>query len=749
MYKKHLFFFVILWLLVGLLLEQKSAFAQEKTLKKKPKIGLVLSGGGARGFAHIGVIKVLEEQGIDVDIIGGTSMGAVVGGLYAMGYTIQEIEEIAVSQEWGSVLNDAIDRKNLGVFEKFDNEIHILSLSIINKKISIPAGLVYGQNVTNLLTKLTGPVYQTQNFKDLNKPFLCMATDLLSGTAIKLDTGNLATAIRASMSVPSAFVPAEYGPYYLVDGGLINNFPAEEVRDMGADVLIGIDIQTPLFKQDEITNLVEVLSQSIFLNAEDVFNENTAQIDLLIKPEIAPYTAMDFNRADSLILRGERKAREMIPQIQAFMDSIGITPSVSIKKYNAFPDLDMIYVDNVIINGNEKVTDRYLLSVLNIDENGQISTHELNNKINHLYGTKLFHTINYSLDYADDGKTTIIINVLEASKFSLNVGAHYNDYAKAGLLLNLTGRNFGAPNGRLSVDLVLGKVDRLTVQYVIDNGFKPGVGGLINIFNQHGFVYDEDGKKMISYDMAVFSHKGFGLITYKNIALFQLGYELESNRIQPGVSIIDFDKLNNLSGNLYAQVLYDTYDRVYLPMKGYRLFAKATIGGGENTDIQENAQGGYYYPKEEFSYSTIDLFGSWVIPISKHFVLKPEIYYRKNFGNGIPITKTAYFGGFSNTYISSYLPFPGYEFMQLSGHTAFYPQLTIRHHLWESHFLSFQGRFLSLDLVLDNPIKENEFYYGWEVKYTYYSLIGPISVSMAEAYPRKALVFDFSLGFWF
>ena len=745
MAQKHYSLLGISIFMLFLFFLQESAFSQET---KKPKVGLVLSGGGARGYAHIGVIKVLEEQGIDVDVIGGTSMGAIVGGLYAMGYTIEEIEKIATSQDWDKVLNDYRERRSLEFYEKYADEMHILTLAIKNKKVSIPPGLVYGQNVTKLLTKLTIPAFQTFEFKDLNKPFLCMATDLLSGQAIKLDTGNLALAIRASMSVPSAFVPLKYGPYYLVDGGLMNNFPAKEVKKLGADVLIGIDIQTPLFEQDEIKNLVQVLSQSIFLNAEEVFKENMAEIDLLIKPNIDPFTAMDFNRADSLILRGEKKAREMIPQIKAFMDSFGIVPVEVRKDFNAFPDLDEIYIDEVIIVGNEKVTERFLLNSLDIEAGGQISITNLNKRIDYLYGTKLFHTINYDLNYTSDGKTTIIINIEESSLFEISVGAHYNDYAKAGLLLNLTGRNFGVPNGRLSVDLALGKVNRFTTEYVVDNGLKLGFGGSINLFNQVGFLYNDVGKRILSYGISVMSNKGYTLLTYKNISRFRLGYEIESDRIKQDVSFVNFDKLENYSGNLFADFTVDTYDRRYFPNHGFLVDISASYGGGEATKV-DTLSGIFDYVHNNFSYSAFTFFGNIVVPWGDHFAIIPGFYGRKVFGNGLPVSKTSSFGGFSQTYMPTYRPFPGYEFMELSGHTVIYPQIQIRHRFWKNNYLSLKTRMLSLDLVLDDQLIENDFYYGWELSYTYYSLIGPISFSMAEAYPKKVLVFDFSLGFWF
>lgn len=740
---------ILLLSLLFLIILNPLAAQKTSSKKDKLKVGLVLSGGGARGFAHIGVIKVLEEEGIEIDMIGGTSMGSIVGGLYAMGYSISEIEKIAITQDWDKVLNDRMDRIDMGFYEKHSDEIHIFSLAIKNRKVSIPPGLIYGQNTLSLLTTLTVPAFQAKNFKDLDTPFLCIATDLLSGKAVVLDTGNLAVAIRASMSVPSAFVPIKYGPYYLVDGGLINNLPAKEVRAMGADILIGVDIQTPLYKKEEINNLIQVMSQSIFLNAENTFNENLAELDFLIKPEIDPFTSMDFARADSLILRGEKKARQMIPQIRAFMDSVGIK-AVDVKKdYNAFPDMDVVFIDEVVFRGNKRVTDKYLLSNLEIEPGGQISVSMLEKEIVDLYGTKLFHTINYSLKYTAEGKTIIVFDIEEASAYEINVGVHYNDYAKAGLLLNLTGRNVGLANGRFSLDLAIGRVNRFTGRYVVDNGLKPGFGLDVNFFNQGGFLYDDFGKKVLSFDMAVLQHHGFGLLTFENMVRFRLGYELESNTISQGISVVEFDNLGNLNATLFADIIIDKFDRHYLPSSGYFFLGSFSIGAGENTNIGSDANRDVVYTKEDFTYYSFDLYGSWAIPLGDHFVLKPDIYYRKNFGSGMPTTKTATFGGFSQSYILNYRPFPGYEFMELTGHTAFYPELSIDHNIFSDHYVSLSGRFLSLNLVLDQELLENDFYYGWQLKYTYYSLLGPISISVAEAYPRKKLMIDFSLGFWF
>lgn len=741
MYRKiHILFTLLLVLLV-------SQFAVSQNEVKSPKIGLVLSGGGARGFAHIGVIKVLEEEGVDVDYIGGTSMGSIVGGLYAMGYSIYEIEELAITQDWDYVLNDQINRRELGFYEKSANERYVLSLALAGRKISIPPGLVYGQNVTQLLTKLSNPSFQSTDFNDLDKPFLCMATDLLSGEAIKLDTGNIALAIRSSMSVPSAFAPVEYGPYYLVDGGVLNNFPAEHVKNLGADYLIGVDIATPLYQKEEINNLVQILSQSIFLNGEAEYARNINMIDLLIKPEINPFTAMDFDRADSLIKRGEDYARSMLPEIRKFLDSIGHQPEVVRGQGNSFPDMDGLYVDHVLFLGNKKISDKYLSRQLDIQSGDFISMTELDDRISNLYGTKLFHNVYYELGYSESGETIISIYVEEASLFDVNVSAHYNDYTKAGLLLNLTSRNLGIPNGRLSVDLALGRVAMFSSEYVVDNGLTPGFGINIKAFNQYGFQYEGD-KKLLSFDMGIASSQAYGLMTFKNIIRLKLGYEYELNRISQDISLINFDKFNNTINSGFLDFSIDTYNKNYFPTEGLFLNGKLEYGGGDNTLLFALEDEVLYVPVN-FTYWALKSRFEGVINIHKNFSLLPSIYFRKVWGENVAFSKLNSFGGFQKTYIDSYLPFPGYSFMEIEGQTAINTQLNLRYNFWKKHYLCLKGNLLSIDLDFDKGIDENDFYYSWHLSYSYYSPFGPITLSMAEAYPREKLVFDINVGFWF
>lgn len=742
------FNYSVLFILIHLLVVTEIC-AQEFE-KENPRIGLVLSGGGARGFAHIGVVKVLEEEGIDVDIVGGTSMGALVGGLYSMGYSIYDIEEMALTQDWDLVLNDKVSRRDMGNYEKLDSERYVFSLGLKGREISLPPGLIYGQNVMLMLTTLSNPTYHVKDFSELDKPFFCMATDLLSGQAVKLDTGNIALAIRASMSVPSAFAPVKWGPYYFVDGGVIDNLPSSEVKKLGADYLIGVDVSTPLFEQDDITNLVQVLSQSIFLSGEDNYIKNLELIDFLIKPEIDPFTAMDFVRADSLIKRGEKKAREMVPKLRSFLDSVSFKKGSVRGDQNAFPSMDMLYVDHVKFIGNKRVKESYLKNKLNVFPGDLISVIELNDRINELYGTKLFHTVDYQLSRTDNGETIIEISVEETSLFDLNIGAHYNDFSKAALLLNVTARNFGAKNGRLSVDLILGTVTRFSAEYVVDNGFKPGYGVDLVAFSQPGLKYN-NGKLSVSYNNGVFETHGFGMLTYKNLLSFRLGYNVEQITVSQDVSIYNFDNADNVSVGLFADVLVDAYDQLYFPNKGLYFYGRMETGVGENTDLKEDEDlpGSVAYDTYDYDYSSLTVQFNGVIPLHKRWVIIPDVYFYKVIASELPESRKAMFGGFQPSYFVNYTPFPGYEFMELEGHTAINSKMSLRYNFWEKHYLSAKGNVLSMNFDFDKSFEDNEFYTGWQFSYGFYSPLGPITLSMAKAYPKGKMYYDLNIGFRF
>ncbi|MFJ4196155.1 patatin-like phospholipase family protein [Pseudomonas sp. NPDC089534] len=281
----------------------------------RPKVGLVLSGGAARGLAHIGVLKALEEQGIKIDAIAGTSMGAVVGGLYASGYKIDELEKLALSIDWQQALSDAPPREDVPFRRKQDDRDFLVKQKLSFRddgSLGLPLGVIQGQNLALMLESLLAHTSDTRDFDKLPIPFRAVATDIADGEKVVFRKGHLPQVIRASMSIPAVFAPVELDGRLLVDGGMTDNIPLDVAREMGVDVAIVVDIGTPLRNRKQLTTVVDVLNQSITLMTRRNSEEQLAALhpdDVLIQPPLASFGVTDFGRAQEMIDAGYRATR--------------------------------------------------------------------------------------------------------------------------------------------------------------------------------------------------------------------------------------------------------------------------------------------------------------------------------------------------------------------------------------------------------------------------------------------------------
>ena len=283
----------------------------------RPKIGLVLSGGAARGLAHIGVLKALEEQGIHIDAIAGTSMGAVIGGLYASGYKIDELEKLALGIDWQQALSDAPPREDVPFRRKQDDRDFLVKQKLSFRddgSLGLPLGVIQGQNLALLLESMFAHSSNTRNFDKLPIPFRAVATDITTGEKVVFSKGHLPQVIRASMSIPAVFAPVELDGRLLVDGGMTDNIPLDVAREMGVDIAIVVDIGTPLRSRKQLATVVDVLNQSITLmtrrNSEEQLKA-LAPKDVLIQPPLAAYGVTDFGRAKDMIDAGYRATRAL------------------------------------------------------------------------------------------------------------------------------------------------------------------------------------------------------------------------------------------------------------------------------------------------------------------------------------------------------------------------------------------------------------------------------------------------------
>ncbi len=371
-------------------------------IARRPKVGLVLSGGGARGAAHVGVLRVLKELRIPIDYIAGTSMGAIVGGLYASGLSVDELQEVVDTTDWFDVFNDSSRRQYLS-FRRKQDDARVLSpirIGIEKGKPALPPGLITGQNVTILMHELTLPSAGIERFDDLPIPFRAVATDLVTGEKVVLDRGSLSLAMRASMSVPGAFTPVEIDGRRLLDGGLVANLPIDVARQMGAEVVIAVDISTPLATSDQIRTLLNVAGQMNGFQTRKNVLEQIATLgpqDILIVPELEGISAGSFERErmTAAILDGEAAAREHATALERL--------AVSPADYAAYQQrrfrntTRVVQVRNVTIENNSHLDDRVLLDRLRVEPDSPLDIMVLNADLARLYELDAFELVDFRL----------------------------------------------------------------------------------------------------------------------------------------------------------------------------------------------------------------------------------------------------------------------------------------------------------------------------------------------------------------
>ncbi|MDE5606475.1 MAG: patatin-like phospholipase family protein, partial [Bacteroidales bacterium] len=330
-----------------------SVAAAAKPLKSnRPKVGLVLSGGGAKGIAHVGILKIIEELGIPVDYITGTSMGSIIGGLYAYGYSAAELDSILRAADWDVLLSDKAIRSDISLTEKRTADQYVITLPFGQKSSLLPIGILKGQHINNLFYTLTSNTYALNSFVELQIPFRCVATDVLTGQAIVLKDGNLAEAMRASMAIPGVFNPVEKDSMILVDGGLVDNFPVEEILKMGADIVIGVDVGFQYKGKDKLKNMANVLEMSLFMHTKTKIAKNKERCRILVTPDLTGYGPSSFGATDSLLARGEAAARAQYDEFKKLAEELAAYQPVH-QKISRYPHLPMenVYVSEIQFEG--------------------------------------------------------------------------------------------------------------------------------------------------------------------------------------------------------------------------------------------------------------------------------------------------------------------------------------------------------------------------------------------------------------
>ena len=559
---------------------------------QRPKIGLALSGGGARGSAHVGVLRVLEELRIPVDYIAGTSMGSIIAGLYASGMTLDEIEHALKTMDWEHIFDDDPPREELSFRRKRDDDLYLIKAKpgFKDGELKFPAGLIQGQKFDLALRELTLPVARVKDFDRLAIPFRAVASDIGTGQPVVLASGDLAKAMRASMAVPGAFAPAQIDGRVLVDGGITNNLPVSVVRDMGADIVIAVDISTPLASPDDVRNVLEITAQLTSIMTRTNTEQQIASLtkrDILIVPDLSDITSADFTRAGEAIPAGAAAAEAARPQLARL--SLNESAYQAHLAARILPSGDRPIVHFMQIKNDSNLADQVLREHLHMREGEPLDRVQLEKDISNIYGLELFETIDYRL-IEEGGKTGVLVDARARSWGP--------DYLQFGLELSSdfggdSTYNFGVAYLKTAIN-ELGGEARLGVQLGQDPGivadwyqpldygsryfFESAIGYGASTYT----LYTLDGEdKLAEYRV---TQTRLELAAGRELSEFgeaRLGYRYATGDVDLNVGSPLLPEGSFDSGSVFGRLSVDRLDNSKFPSKGYKDFNTTIDGSAE------------------------------------------------------------------------------------------------------------------------------------------------------------------------
>ncbi len=726
---------IFLW---GPLSRDAQAQADSTAFPQDLKIGLVLSGGGAKALAQIGALKVIEQSGVQLDYIGGTSMGAIIGAMYSLGYTASEIETYLKAVDWEALLNNTVPRNRLSYFDRKLDARYLLTFPVQNGQIQLPRGINFAQYIIKELSFITQQAYHYPSMAAYPIPFLCVATNLQSGKArIFADTVRIVDALRASSALPSLFTPHQIGDSLYIDGGVVNNYPAEAVRNRGMDYLIGIDVQRVRRTPEELNSVVRVLEQtSTFINQSEL-ERQLAETDLLIQPEIDIAGVTTFDLLDTIIAAGEHAARKQWAQLLALARRDAGRPG-PVAEERAMP-LHNFWVNGIVIHGNEANTRRFILGKLRIRENALCSIDKLEKGLDQLYGSRFFETVDYTLEPLDSSGYNLHINLRESEVLSaFNLGLNYNDDFNAALLFNFTQRNLLFKNARFNVDLALSDNPRAYLNYYIDRGFIPSLGFK---FRSHRFDF-QSFRSLNAYNQGIYQDFSLDLFlqsTIRDAYAWGGGLQLENVDInQDFESSDDQIELNRSYINYYGFLDFDSFDREFFPRQGMQLRAQYRIIS-RRLGLEE-----FREPSSviDFRYNQVFNLGSSIRVISR-------LYGASTLGPDLDFPYKIHLGSMGQRYPNYIEPFVGYRFMELNGRNALVLRGDLLWAFWKKNFLVLRYNLGKLEPTLDDLFASDIILDGYSLGYVFDSPVGPLEFNIAGSSNHDNVYTYVSLGFWF
>lgn len=706
----------------------------QPTPAARPRIGVTLSGGGAKGLAHIGILKAIDSAGLRVDYVTGTSMGSIIGSLYAVGYSADSIERIARTIDWDLLLSNQSSLRSIFMEEKDEYSKYVIELPWVNHRFRLPGGVLQGQELWLKFSELFFPVYNEKDFSKFSIPFRCIGTDVGTGEAVVMKEGEIISAVRSSMAIPSVFTAVEFNGRKLIDGGLVRNFPVKDVKEMGADFVIGSNVATGLMPSDKVRNALQVLLQVAFFREAEDNKKEVAQCDIYIPFDMEKFSMGSFGDSKELMELGLQEGRKLYPRFKKIADSLEALYGPVPPRVNRLPQVPAVVISSFEVRGVDKTSAEFFIHTMNFEINEFYTARKLANMVRQAYGTRYYSRVTYSLEPQSDGTSKIIFDVTEYPFTFAKLGLHYNRFTGVGLIANLTSRNFFTTNSRSLVSVNIGETFRIRGEHL------QYLGRLKNVALLLETQYD-------NFDIGTYSgYKQDGLY---NLNFFKFGTKLQfsaKRQFTVGVgSRFEWVKYNpKISSEVefkgskkfftpFAYLARNSLDKSIYPRRGFKLDMEAGWVAPQNSHIRfyENGvqvpPGVIFISDRSFYRSSLNL--ETYTPLSKRTTLLFNVQGGANFDYADNALNEFVIGGLTKTFRNQ-ITFAGLpEGAEYSSSVAAL-QGGLRVQIFNNTYLMGRANVLFNNFVEDSGFfVTRDFFSGYALTFSYNFALGPLEIS--------------------
>ncbi|WP_075603396.1 patatin-like phospholipase family protein [Saccharicrinis aurantiacus] len=755
-------------LIVAIFLIVTYSRAQDTThYTTKPKVGLVLSGGGAKGIAHIGVLKVLEEVGIKPDYITGTSMGSIMGGLYSIGYSAYELDSLVRVIDWNQMLSDKIPLSMVVPVEKHDYNRFLLTFPLELTGPKLPDGLISGQGIAEEMNHLTWRVAHLDSFDDYPIPFRCVSSDLISGKPHVFDSGSLSTAMRASMAIPSVFSPVRIDSMLLVDGGVLDNLPVGVCKDLGADIIISVNVgfeDKP--KAEDFRTITDIMMGAAMISSSQEVDRSLAETDILITPSLTGYTAGSFTSGPEIIDLGEQGARRMIDELKELAVYLNQFPETDASAdVQSNKKVEKLYISKIKLDSLQTLDKKFVYGKFGLEEDRSYSKKEINEGLHRLIGTRYIDNVDYSIAPLDSGYA-LTLKPAESNRSKLSVGIHYDNNHKAGATVSASFRNLLLQGSHFKTTVDISEYPRLATDFYDYIGVKQqyGIYGKLRWENTKVPVYYENGTEIGNFVNTFFDARAGMFLSPGTSGILSVGGFYRTNLVHFGKGLLDIisadlDKVGNRWWGLNLSYNKNTLDKQFMPNRGSYLNVNvdmpldfAEVYKGPDSLKHEVAEI-YYVPYNHYVKASLEY--KRHLPLSKKFnwIVGGSAGWSSA---SLPFSDLSYVGGIRSITRTNDVSFYGLMPRELMTSQYLILSSDIRYNVLPSLYIHGVVNMLDsynephISLYSDAGSLEGKvFLWGGGLKVSYESILGPIEVGYGISTLHNAARWYVAAGFPF